>query len=77
MKFQAAVKTKLIQFFAAVCLMLAPVVSFGQPPLPDDGGEPIGPDAPFDANMSLIFLAVGLLFAAVVIVKRLRKKAVA
>lgn len=73
MKLQTAVKTKLIQFFAAVCLMIAPAISYCQPPDPTDEN----PDVPFDDNMNLVFLAIGLLFAAVVIVKRLRKNAVA
>ena len=73
MKLQTAVKTKLIQFFAAVCLMIVPAVSFCQPPDPVDEN----PDVPFDDNMNLVFLAIGLLFAAVVIVRRLRKNAAA
>lgn len=73
MKLQSVVKKKLIQFFALVCLMIVPAVGFCQPPDPVDGN----PDVPFDENMNLVFLAIGLLFAAVVIVRRLRKNAVA
>lgn len=55
----------------AICSILLPVVSYCQvgPPPPGDV-----PDVPFDSNMNLVFLAAGVVFAAAVIARRLRKK---
>jgi hypothetical protein len=73
MNFTSAVKKKLIQFFAMAVLMIVPAISFCQPPGPGDDS----PDVPFDDNMNLAFLAIGLVFAAVIIAKRIRRNAVA
>jgi len=64
---------------AVMLFMLAlPLIGISQtpPPGPPGGGGPA--DAvPFDDNMNLLFLAAGLVFAMVVVVKQLqqRKKA--
>jgi hypothetical protein len=50
--------------------VVVPAVGFGQPPGPGDGGGGGNPDGvPFNDNMNLIFLAVGLVFALVVLKK--------
>ncbi len=58
--------------------MLSPVlaISQGGPGGPGDG-PPTGDAVPFDDNMNLLFLAAGIVFAGVVVVKQLqqRKKA--
>ena len=73
MKYPTAVKKKLIQFFVAACLLVIPAISFCQaPPGPGDDN----PDVPFDKNMNLVFLAVGIVFAVVIIARKLRKNAV-
>jgi hypothetical protein len=63
-----------VKLLALLFVLAAPVLSYGQPPLPDDGGEPIGPDAPFDDKMSLVFLAIGVVFAAVIVMQEVRKR---
>jgi len=56
--------------------MMIPVAAICQGiPGPGDGGTGGSPDGvPFDSNMNLIFLAIGLLFAAVVVIKQVQKK---
>jgi len=64
-------KRKAIQFLVMLLVLVIPAISFGQPPAPGDGGGPA--DAvPFDDTMNLIFLAGGLLFAAIVVVRQIR-----
>lgn len=65
-------KRKAIQFLVMLLVLVIPAISFAQsPPGPGDGGGPA--DAvPFDDNMNLIFLAGGLLFAAIVVVRQIR-----
>ncbi len=57
--------------------MLSPVLAFSQGPGGPGDGPPTGDAVPFDDNMNLLFLAVGIVFAGVVVVKQLqlRKKA--
>ena len=66
----SAMKKKLAYAIAAICLMLSPVASFCQV---DPGGAG-NPDAvPFDSNMNLIFLAVGVLLAGFVMIRKFKK----
>ena len=67
-------KSSVVKLLAVLFVLAAPVLSYGQPPLPDDGGEPIGPDAPFDDKMSLVFLAIGVVFAAVIVMQEVKKR---
>lgn len=73
MKFKTTRNKNFTKFFSIFCMILLPVVGFCQ-----DGPPPPGdvPDVPFDSNMNLIFLAGGVLFAGVILAKRLRKKAI-
>jgi len=66
-----------------VCFLLAlPIIGFSQSPAPangngqgvDDPLEPVG--VPFDDTINLLFLSIGLSFAAVVNIKQWRKKSV-
>lgn len=57
----------------AAILLITPLISICQPPPPNEGGG--SPEVPFDNNMNLIFLAAGVLFAVVITVKQLRKRA--
>ena len=72
-------KSKMNHFLALAIVTFAPFVAVAQdPPAPaDGGGEPT--DVPLgDTTTNLIFLTVGLLFAAVVVYKMYnRKKATA
>jgi len=65
-----------IQLFASAMLLLSPFMSFGQAPDPGPGGPegPGGPAVPFDDNMNLLLLAVGIAFAVMITIKQLRKK---
>lgn len=55
--------------------VVVPAVGFGQPPGPGDGGGGGNPDGvPFNDNMNLIFLAVGLVFAVVILKRSFFKK---
>ena len=56
-------------------LMLSPILAISQGPGGPGDGPPIGDNAvPFDDNMNLFFLVVGLAFAAFITIKQLRKK---
>lgn len=62
--------------FTVASLLVMPLVTISQitPPLPPEGAP--NPDAvPFDSNMNMIFLAAGILFAVIITVRQLRKKA--
>lgn len=72
MKFQTVLKKKFIKLFIMGCLLAVPAISFCQPGPGDDN-----PDVPFDDNMNLIFLAIGLVFAVIIIGKKLRKSTIA
>ena len=65
-------KNMISKAIAFVCVLVIPAISFCQPPGPGDES----PDAPFDDNMNLVFLVIGITFAAVIIwqeVSRRRK----
>jgi hypothetical protein len=67
-----ATLTKAIVLSVAAIL---PAIGFCQPPGPGDGGGGGNPDGvPFDANLNLVFLAAGLLFVSIVVVKQLKKR---
>lgn len=70
---QTIVKQTLSRLFVLLVMLAVPVISFCQPPGPGDEN----PDVPFDDNMNLVFLATGIIFAAVIIVRKLNRKAVA
>ena len=64
--------TKLFAMLIAV--VIVPAVSYCQPPDPVDGN----PDVPFDKNMNIMFLIIGVTFAGIIVwqeVKRRRKLA--
>jgi hypothetical protein len=75
-KVLTATKDNLFRLTAAVVILLLPVISFSQVGPPADPGENNNPEAPFDDNMNLAFLAIGLVLVAVVIYRRLQHKAV-
>ena len=55
--------------------VVVPTVGFGQPPGPGDAGAGGNPDGvPFSDNMNLMFLAVGLVFAGIILKKNFYKK---
>jgi hypothetical protein len=69
-------KKKLTYLTVAACLLANPFVALAAPPDPGAGaGNPDG--VPFDSNMNLMFLAVGVVFAAFVLVKQIQKRKVA
>jgi hypothetical protein len=69
-----ASKKGLVNLVLTAIVLLAPLVSICQtPPSPPSGGG--GVDVPFDSNMNLMFLAAGVLFAVIITVRQLRKKA--
>jgi hypothetical protein len=70
-----SLQKRLTGLVLAAVLLVTPLLSICQitPPPPDvEGGSP---DVPFDNNMNLIFLAAGILFAVIITVKQLRKRA--
>lgn len=73
MKFLKSVSNSMIKKLSPLAVaLLLPAIGICQDP-PGPGGDP--PDGvPFDGTMNLIFLAIGLLFAAVVLIKRMQKK---
>jgi len=65
-----------------LCTIVLPVISYSQPaPPPGSGGSGTSPDTPlgvpFDADMNLIFAAMGVIFALIVMKKVQKKKAIA
>jgi negative regulator of sigma E activity len=55
------------------CLLATPLIGLCQPPPPNEGGG--NPEVPFDSSMNMAFLAAGILFAVIITVRQLRKKA--
>jgi hypothetical protein len=53
-------------------LMVVPVAAFCQVVPPDPGDNANNPDVPFDSNMNIVFLIVGLLFAGFIVYKELQ-----
>lgn len=64
---------KLTNAVATAVLMVTPLIGICQPPPPNEGGG--NPEVPFDSNMNMVFLAAGVLFAVIITVRQLRKKA--
>jgi len=65
-------KKKLSAVFAMFGVMFLPLAGICQPPTPGGG---VNTDAvPFDDNMNLLFLAAGVVFAMVVVVKQLKQR---
>jgi len=64
---------KLTNAVATVVFLVTPLIGICQPPPPNEGGE--NPEVPFDSNMNMVFLAAGILFAVIITVRQLRKKA--
>ena len=54
-------------------VLVTPLIGICQPPPPNEGGG--NPEVPFDSNMNMVFLAAGILFAVIITVRQLRKKA--
>ena len=67
-------KRKATQILVLLLVWVVPAISFAQPPGPGPGGAE---GVPFDDNMNLLFLVVGIAFAVLVTVKQLRKKVAA
>lgn len=64
-----------------VMLLTLPIIGIGQPDLPGGtGGAPVGEGGgaavPFDDNMNLAFLAIGIVFAIFAIRKYINNKTV-
>ena len=63
-------KRKANQILVLLLVMVVPAISLAQP-----GPGPGGPEGvPLDDNMNLLFLVVGIAFAAFVTIKQLRKR---
>jgi hypothetical protein len=66
-----------VAYICMLCLMVLPTISFGQPAPPGPGGgnpdSPLG--VPFDDNMNMILLAVGIVFAVVTLKKMQKQRA--
>lgn len=77
MKLTALSLKKRLTYVAVTAVSLAaPLLSIAQDDDPPPGPvEGISPDVPFDSNMNMIFLAAGILFAVIITVRQLRKKA--
>lgn len=65
-------KRKANQILVLLLVWVVPAISFAQPPGPGPGGAE---GVPFDDNMNLVFLVVGVAFAAFVTIKQWRKRA--
>jgi hypothetical protein len=68
-----SLSTKLTNAVATAVLLVTPLIGICQPPPPNEGGG--NPEVPFDSNMNMVFLAAGILFAVIITVRQLRKKA--
>lgn len=74
MKFTAlSLKKALTNVAVSAVLLATPLIGICQPPPPNEGGG--NPEVPFDSNMNMVFLAAGVLFAVIITVRQLRKKA--
>ena len=65
-----SLRKRLTQVIVMAALLVTPLIGLCQPPPPDGN-----PEVPFDNNMNLLFLAVGIVFAVVITVRQLRKRA--
>lgn len=68
-----SLKKRLTNLVVTFVLLVTPLIGICQPPPPNDGGG--NPEVPFDNNMNLVFLAAGILFAVIITVRQLRKRA--
>ncbi len=68
-----SLSNKLTNAVATAVLLVTPLIGICQPPPPNEGGG--NPEVPFDSNMNMVFLAAGILFAVIITVRQLRKKA--
>ena len=66
-----SMKSKLTSFVLAGILLVSPLMGISQI-LPNEGGGI--PEAPFDANMNMIFLVAGVLFAVFITVRHFQKR---
>lgn len=70
-----SLQTTVTKAIAIIIATVIPAIGFCQPPGPGDGGGGGNPDGvPFDTNLNLVFLAAGLLFVSIVVVKQFRKR---
>lgn len=67
-------KKKAIQFLVILLVLVVPAISYAQTPGPGPGGAE---GVPFDDNMNVLFLAVGIAFAVMITIKQLHKKTAA
>lgn len=73
---------QLSRMMAGLLLLIVPAVSYSQPaPPPGSGGSGTSPDTPlavpFDADMNLIFAALGVFFAVFILRRQMKKKVIA
>ena len=68
-----SLQKRLTKVVVAAVLLLTPLIGICQPPPPNEGGG--NPEVPFDSNMNMIFLAAGILFAVIITVRQIRKRA--
>ncbi len=68
-----SLKKRLTNLVVTFVLLVTPLIGICQPPPPNDTGT--NPEVPFDNNMNLLFLAAGVLFAVIITVRQLRKRA--
>ncbi len=73
------VSSSLLLLMLLALFVLSPILAISQGPggPGNGGGPPTGDAVPFDDNMNLLFLVVGVAFAAFVTIKQLRKRATA
>jgi len=67
-----SLKNSISGLLLAALLLVSPLAGICQPPLPNEGGEI--PEAPFDANMNMIFLVAGVLFAVFITIRHFQKR---
>ena len=68
--------SKVFVLFVTLAIPMLGMAQIGNPGNPgDDGTNPDG--VPFDGRMTVIFLVVAIVFAAIVTVRAMRKKSVA
>ena len=68
-----SLKKTLTNLAVTAFVLVTPLIGICQPPPPNEGGG--NPEVPFDSNMNMVFLAAGILFAVIITVRQLRKKA--
>lgn len=60
------IKQTLLKFFVIAVTVIVPAISYCQPGPGDDN-----PDVPFDKDMNLVFLGIGILFAVLFIIRKI------